>query len=56
MDFQKINISKRQKKRARQLKNKMQKINTIKNKKKLHLELNEYFYKKNIGWWWLLGY
>ena len=53
------NISKRQKKRLRNERNKKQKILAEKNKNITLKQLAEYFYNKEraeIGWWVLLGY
>tara|TARA_R100000773_G_scaffold42501_1_gene39817 strand:- start:458 stop:625 length:168 start_codon:yes stop_codon:yes gene_type:complete len=53
------NISKRQKKRLRNERNKKQKILAEKNKKITLKQLEEFFYNKQreeVGWWFLLGY
>lgn len=58
-DFVEITSTKRQKKRERNIRNKKQKENAGINKKKLLKQLENFFYekeRKNIGWWFLLGY
>ena len=65
---QRLRSRKRTAKRKRQYRNKNQVEDTKENKKKLCIELHDFFFKKEkeavvldgqaqaVGWWWLLGY
>jgi hypothetical protein len=53
------NVSKRQKKRLRNERNKLQKKKALEHKKITLKQLEEFFYNKQreeVGWWFLLGY
>ena len=57
--FVEITSSKRKKKKMRNERNKEQRRLTVKLKKELCKELESFFYqkeRKEIGWWFLLGY
>lgn len=56
---QRLKSRKRTAKKQRQYRNKQQVERTKENKKKLCIEIHDFFLKRQkneVGWWWLLGY